>query len=578
MKFILIFLASLSFTLMARAEPSRSHRSALIIGVSDYDAKSGAPSLEGVPFDMKSANRIANAMGIADTHIRFIRDAEATKENILKALRQLGEKTQEGGRSFIYFSGHGTRYLDPSVNGCVEGLLSYDGKAITNAELAEASKKVTEAADKVITMLDACHSEGVAPSKASTRALGAVNFKPKFTFKAGTEANICSQPVNQKTRSLLGESTKLGAFPENVVQITSSRANEVSFDEAGKGGLATQAFRDCVLGDAKDLDGSGAISLAEIEQCTQNKINQKLLGAKDLTPHHVTISGNRNLIPVAAPQPAPVPVVAVVAPPSPAPQPAPAAAVIAAPAPAAVAAPASPPPVAQAIPAPSAAPVPSLPVPQPVKPPPTQAVAVQTAPTKPPPPPPPAPPVVPSAPPPVATPVAPRVEPALASLATLQDIHQQRNPKIKVDVRLSKTTLKIGKDPIEMSIKSSHKGYLYLVLLGSDQKSFYVLYPNGLDKENLIQAGQTKKLPRADWQLQAAGPAGTDNLLVMVSSSPRKLDKLAMAEPSGTNPFTFALNDIGGRTALVNFLVHNKDGDGSDHRFGAQLLTIKEVE
>ena len=104
MKFILIFLASLSFTLMARAEPSRSHRSALIIGVSDYDAKSGAPSLEGVPFDMKSANRIANAMGIADTHIRFIRDAEATKENILKALRQLGEKTQEGGRSFIYFS------------------------------------------------------------------------------------------------------------------------------------------------------------------------------------------------------------------------------------------------------------------------------------------------------------------------------------------------------------------------------------------------------------------------------------------------------------------------------------------
>jgi hypothetical protein len=162
-------------------------------------------------------------------------------------------------------------------------------------------------------------------------------------------------------------------------------------------------------------------------------------------------------------------------------------------------------------------------------------------------------------------------------LATLQDIQQQRNPKIKVDVALSKTTLKIGKDPIEFSIKSSHDGYIYLVMLGSDQKSFYVLYPNGLDKDNRIRAGQTKKLPRADWQLQATGPAGTDNLLVMVSSRPRKLDNLAMAEPTAINPFTFALNDIGGRTALINFLVHNKEGEGSD-QFGAQLIAIKEVE
>ncbi len=164
----------------------------------------------------------------------------------------------------------------------------------------------------------------------------------------------------------------------------------------------------------------------------------------------------------------------------------------------------------------------------------------------------------------------------LASLATLADIEQQRDPRMVLDVKLSKSVLKIGKDALDLSIKSSHDGYIYLVLLGSDRKSFYVLYPNGLDKDNRIKAGQTRKLPRPDWQLEAAGPPGVDHLLVMVAASPRQIDRLTMTEPNATNPFTFALNEIGGRAALINFLVHNKDGEGSE-RFGAQLLTVKEV-
>ena len=164
----------------------------------------------------------------------------------------------------------------------------------------------------------------------------------------------------------------------------------------------------------------------------------------------------------------------------------------------------------------------------------------------------------------------------LASLATLTDIVQQRDPRIVLDVKLSKPVLKIGKDALDLSIQSSHDGYIYLVLLGSDRKSFYVLYPNGLDKDNRIKAGQTRKLPRPDWQLEAAGPPGIDHLLVMVAASPRQIDRLAMTAPSATNPFTYALNEIGGRAALINFLVHNKEGEGSE-RFGAKLLTLKEV-
>jgi hypothetical protein len=165
----------------------------------------------------------------------------------------------------------------------------------------------------------------------------------------------------------------------------------------------------------------------------------------------------------------------------------------------------------------------------------------------------------------------------LASLATLKDIEQQRNPRRVVDVKLSKPVMKIGKDSLDLSIKSSHDGYIYMILLGSDAKSFYVLYPNGLDKNNVIKAGQTVRIPKPDWEVKAVGPVGTNNLLVMVSDSPRKLNTLMMAEPTAAEPFTYALNDIGGRSALINFLT-SSGADGKSESFGAKLIAIKEVK
>jgi hypothetical protein len=166
-------------------------------------------------------------------------------------------------------------------------------------------------------------------------------------------------------------------------------------------------------------------------------------------------------------------------------------------------------------------------------------------------------------------------ESVLASLETLKDIEQQRNPRRVLDVKLSKPIMKIGKDSLDLSIKSSHDGYIYMILLGSDAKSFYVLYPNGLDKNNAIKAGQTVRIPKPDWEVKAAGPVGTNNLLVMVSDTPRKLNTLAMAEPTAAEPFTYALNDIGGRSALISFLTSS---DGKSESFGAKLVAIKEVK
>jgi hypothetical protein len=506
---------------------------------------------------MVSAQKIADAMGIDDKNIRYIKNSEATKENIIKALNALGDTTSEGSKAFVYFSGHGTR--QQIEESCVEGLLTYEGQTISNQEFAKATQKLVKNADKVVTMIDACHAGGVAPPVNQTRSMGAQSFTPKFFMKSGGPTNACTVVSNLKARALLPEVTRLGGLQENFVQITAARPDEQSLDQPGLGGVATQALRDCLLGKAKDLNSSGAVSMSEIQQCAQNTIDNSLKGNPYYAPHHVTVSGNRNLIPVQRPPT----VVAVVTPP-----PEPAKPVVVAPSPPVIA-----PPV---VVAPS---LPSTPTPPPVTPQPTvvvvpaPAVVVTPEPVKPPPTPP-----VQAV---IQPPVKPEpikvqpAEPVLASLATLKDIEQQRNPRRIVDVKVSKPAMKIGKDSLDLSIKSSHDGYIYMILLGSNAKSFYVLYPNGLDKNNAIKAGQTVRVPKSDWEVKAVGPVGTNNLLVMVSDSPRKLNTLTMAEPTAAEPFTYALNDIGGRSALISFLTSS---DGKSESFGAKLVAIKEVK
>jgi hypothetical protein len=478
-------------------EQAKPARSALIVGVSTY-ASPEVSTLTGVPADIPLAQDMARAMGIPHERTQVLRDGQATKAGILSALDKLSSEVAEGGRVFIYFSGHGTRWYEAQTKGCKEGLLAHDGQAITNEEIAQHTRRIHSVADKLIVMFDACHSGGVGNKDRFTRSVLSGALTPKFFTRSDADAQACEQPTNLRTRSLLGASGPLGGLSENFVQVTSARPDEVSFDEPGKGGLATQGLHACLLGGAADSNGSGAVSVAEIERCTQAAINAKLKPWPQLIPHHVTVSGNRNLVPVPAPLPVQAPLVAA--------------------------------PAAERVPTPSPA-VEPTPIP---------------------------------------------VPPALASLATLEDIAHQRNPRRKLEVAPSHKQLRIGKDALGLRLTSSHDGHVYLVLLGSDQRSFYLLFPNGLDADNRIRARTPLVLPRPSWTLKAAGPSGTDRLLVLVTDSPRDLRTLSVAPPDAAAPFTYALNDMAGRAALVDFFT-GRGVTGQSESFGAQLLSIEEV-
>lgn len=553
----------------ASAEPFKH---ALIIGVAVYRDEE-VPPLFGVPNDMHSAREIALSMGIPAGNVTELFNETASKAGILAALERLSRQNTDGSKILIYFSGHGTRWRDAAAGGCVEGLLTWDRQVIGNREFARLTRPLGLKADKLVIMFDACHSGGVAGLQRATRSLDRSSLSPKFFMRADAVGNACNKPSNVRTRSLLGEARDgVEALPENVVHIMSSRPDEVSFDEPSRGGLATQAVKACLAGGAKDSDASGAVTLAEIEECAQGFIRDKVVRSKEypkILPHHVNIAGLRNLVPVSRPAAAPSP-------------------------------PAPPPPSAEAIRLEKERLLREQQAAAEARQREEQQLAAQRAEE-------------------IkreqarleaerARAEAARVEkarlaqllaeqgrltelaaqaeaqrlavtaPPLASvgpLASLKDLYAQRDQRRTVTVEIPQSKLRIGRDPFSMTVKSSHAGYLHVLLLGSDETSFYLLFPNALDRGNRIEANTPVLLPRPHWGVNAAGPAGTDQLLVIVSDSPRRLEILPGNTGSADNPFVLTPADLEGRRKLIDFMIGA--GVSGSPRFAAAWTTVEEI-
>lgn len=522
-----------ALTLGVRSLPPRINRHALIIGISRY-ADPATPSLPGARIDKESATQMARAMQVPTSNIKYLQDDQATGNSIRAALQELTDKVQDGDRVFIHYSGHGTRYNDPAAGGCVEALLAYDGGSsgmITNREMAGMLKTITNKTDKLFVMYDACHSGGLVANASSVRTRGILNandeglLRPKFS----SISEECGRPVNIKTRNLVVEATATGGLPQDIIHVSASRDNEISFDDELKGGLATQFMRDCMLRDAKDLDNSGAISMDEIKMCAQEKINKRMANDVNYKPHNLVLNGNSAFVPAWFSQVTAINPVALVAP---------------------------------------VAPTPPL------------AVPVATAPK---------PPVVTAAPVPVPAPVAAPAPVALTGEQALRQLFDQRDAKRRVAVTARKEPLKIGQDALDFSVQSNRAGYVYVALAGSDNKSVYLLFPNDLDQNNKIEAGQTLQLPRPNWRVKAAGPVGTDNLLVMVTDAPRDLTLLGASK---AGPFVASLNDAQGRAKMgalmtSSQLVASQSCQNATTRrnnplcsdaYGASMFAIEEIQ
>lgn len=402
---------------------------ALIMTIGEY--RDGVPPLAGVKHDAVSARAIARRMGVKDENIREYRNEQLTHEGMRRAFDELYQRVADNDQVFIYYSGHGSRQRvrDPEER-CAEALVTIDRRAFTDAELEQQLKRLSTRAQKLVVFLDACHSGGVAARSAPSAE---APFRAKFAPPGAADA--CAKPTNVLTRELQATTRSVGKGVNNYVYIAAARDSEVSLDQPTKGGVATQAWRDC-MSEARDADGSGGLSAEEIGACAQERINRTLKNAKGFTPHHVSISGNRNAVLAFSERAAAAPV---------------------------------------------------------------------------------------------------KVSSVPAAVHTLQDIYANRDDRRVVTLESSKPAFRIQKDFVEFTLTSSHPGHVYLLMVGSDGKSFDMLFPNQLDAQNQVQPGQPMKLPRASWEIKAGGPAGKNHLLAVVTDSPRDFSKLGM-QPAG--PFS----------------------------------------
>jgi hypothetical protein len=503
------------------SKPANPSAHALIMTIGDYQGN--IPKLKGVQFDAASAIDIALRMGVPAANMHLLKDGDLTLAGMRKAFDDLEAQLGGNDQVFIYYSGHGGRQLvqEPEGERCAESLISVDGQAFTDIEMESRLKNLSRKTQKTIVFLDACHSGGV-----TTRAIGSAT--PLFSAKSWTPPGLsCTKPTNVLTRNIVLSKTPISGAGANFVYVAAARDSEISLDQPGRGGVATQAWQACLSGAAKDTDGSGGLSAEEVRTCAQDRIDQQLKDVQGYLPHHVSMTGNQSMVLsyLAKPPETPTPVAA-------APAPAPAAPVVKPPVPSAPAAPA----------------------------------AFVTAP--------------------IATPVA-AAKPS--AIAALNDIYNSRDDRRLTTLTAAKSSLKIGKDFIDFTLTSREGGHVYLLMVGSDGQTFDLLFPNQLDRNNVIEAGGSLRLPRPAWQLSAEGPPGKDTLLAVVSDSPRDFG-LAGLKPSG--PFS-AIEAVGAKDIqlVTSGAAKPADAQCSDPQatrnlavkkrcstgYSAALLTVEEV-
>jgi hypothetical protein len=519
------------------SKPPTPAAHALIMTIGDYQGN--IPKLKGVAHDSATASDIARRMGVPAANIRTLKDGELTLEGMRRAFDELEAKLGGDEQIFIYYSGHGGRQLVQEDAGerCAESLITVDGKGFTDAEMETRLKRMSGKTQKTIVFLDACHSGGV-----TTRSVGTASalFTPKSYTPAGQN---CLKPSNVLTRGI-NTPKPPGSGGANFVHIAAARDSEVSLDQPGRGGVATQAWLACMSGAAVDGDGSGGLSAAEIQSCAQQRINEKLKNVQGFLPHHVSVTGNPATVLSYA-----------VAPPAASAEP-----------------PAAPVPLVVPVPIPVPVALPgALPTP-----------AIDAAP--------PAPVATPAAP--AAAVVAPVVGAApapLSALAALQDIYHSRDDRRLVTLSAARPTLRIGVDTIDFTLSSREGGYVYLLMVGSDGQTFDLLFPNQIDRNNLIEPGGTMRLPRPSWQLSAEGPPGKNTLLAIVTDNPRDFSEAGL-KPSG--PFS-QVNAVAAKDIQLVTVSTARSGDAEcsgaastrtlavqkrcSTGYAAALLTIEEV-
>jgi hypothetical protein len=153
----------------------------------------------------------------------------------------------------------------------------------------------------------------------------------------------------------------------------------------------------------------------------------------------------------------------------------------------------------------------------------------------------------------------------------LQDLAAAADRSYQVSIVTARDSMRINQDLLDFTVTTNREGFLYILQVGSDGKTFNLLFPNKLDASNQVSAG-SHRFPRPSWRVRSAGPAGTSYLLAIVSPDKKDLGREMDASATFASA---AANASSTRTLVVEATGAN---GGSSGRYGASaVVAIREV-
>jgi hypothetical protein len=153
---------------------------ALVVGINDYAVQSrytqehfnisGWRNLRYCVHDAESVyGLLTHAFGFGREQMILLTDAQATRHNILSALRYLVGNAEAGDVVCFYYAGHGgllPATTDPHNSRFYEAIIPYTGDWIYDFRLDEAVAGMKPEEVNLTVILDSCHSGGMHASDA----------------------------------------------------------------------------------------------------------------------------------------------------------------------------------------------------------------------------------------------------------------------------------------------------------------------------------------------------------------------------------------------------------------------------
>jgi len=160
-------------------------------------------------------------------------------------------------------------------------------------------------------------------------------------------------------------------------------------------------------------------------------------------------------------------------------------------------------------------------------------------------------------------------------------IAQASSPDYGLTVSGVRNPLRTGQDSLELELRSARDGWLYLLLWDKANQLVGLLLPNAADRDNRIEAGKPLTLPRPGWRYVADSPAGTWEVLLIVSEAPRSFPALSLASDgvmlaASRDRIEQALAESG--SAALSGMPECGSAAGCASGYAALRLTLQEIE